>query len=200
VAYEIELQFEQMRSDSLRQRSQLAVEAVILTMPVEDDAPKLTLKQAIDSFMADPTRSRTTKSEAVYRTTYATIAAIMGEDAALAQINREACRELLSVLQHLPSNARKRLPSMSPREAAAYAETNGMASMSVANINEYMNKLATLFNWAVKEEMMPRNPANGLRLANPVANRDRRNPFAPQQLTKIFNAPLYRGLLIATEM
>lgn len=37
-----------------------------------------TLQQAIDGYMTDPTRSRSLKSQAVYRTTYATIAAILG--------------------------------------------------------------------------------------------------------------------------
>jgi hypothetical protein len=35
----------------------------------------------------------------------------------------------------------------------------------------------------------------GLRIPDEVAKRDKRNPFSPEQLRAIFNAPLYRGCL-----
>lgn len=73
------------------------------------------------------------------------------------------------------------------------AKAQGIEPMSVANVNEYMNKLSTLFNWAVKEEIVLRNPAKGLKIANDMAPRDKRKPFSAQQLRRIFNAPLYRG-------
>ncbi|WP_340313401.1 site-specific integrase [Rhizorhabdus argentea] len=65
--------------------------------------------------------------------------------------------------------------------------------MSSANCNEYMNKFSTLLNWAVREEIVTRNPARGLRVAETVAARDKRLPFSSDQLTRMFNAPLYRG-------
>ncbi len=63
---------------------------------------------------------------------------------------------------HLPANARKRWPNTPPRELASLARANGIQPMSQSNVNEYMNRLSTLFNWAVAEEVMTRNPAKGL--------------------------------------
>ena len=164
-------------------------------MAFEPAQPKsvITLQQVVDRYLDDPTSTRTAKSTTIYRTTYATIMAIIGPETPIVSINRETCRDILGVLQHLPSNSRKKWPNSGPRDIAEMARKQGVAGMSPANVNEYMNKLSTLFNWAAKEEMVSRNPAKGLKLANVMTAREKRRPFAPEQLTKIFNAPVYRG-------
>ncbi|WP_374658764.1 site-specific integrase [Phenylobacterium sp.] len=65
--------------------------------------------------------------------------------------------------------------------------------MSPSNINTYLNKVGGVFNWAVKEEMMDRNPANGLRVPDAALRRDKRLPFSTAQLRAIFTAPLHTG-------
>ena len=50
-----------------------------------------------------------------------------------------------------------------------------------------------MLNWAVKEEMLDRNPAQGLRVPDPTRRRDKRRPFSTAQLQAIFTAPLYVG-------
>lgn len=65
--------------------------------------------------------------------------------------------------------------------------------MSAANCNEYMNKLSSLLNWAVREELIDRNPARGLRVADRRLAREKRDPFTLPQLSAIFTAPLYTG-------
>lgn len=50
-----------------------------------------------------------------------------------------------------------------------------------------------MLNWAVKEEMLERNPAQGLRVPDPTSRRDKRLPFLTTQLQAIFMAPLYTG-------
>lgn len=196
VAFEIELEFDGIRVGAGHNQTVTATKTM-QRGPVEQTmVPKVTgptLKQTIDGYMSDPTRSQSPKSQAVYRSTYATIASILGEDTPVRDIGRDTCRDLLSIVQNLPSNARKRFPSLSPSEAAEHAKTNDIAPMSVANINEYMNKLSNLLNWACKEQWVSRNVATGLRLAVSAKNSDRRRPFSEAQLKKIFNAPLYRG-------
>ena len=152
-----------------------------------------TIQHVADLYLNDPTSVRTAKSLLVYRTTYAAFIDILGNGMAISSISREVCRDALTVLQSLPSNARKRWPKLSPREIAAKARSEDIPPMSSANVNEYMNKLSTLLNWAVKEEMIDRNPAQGLRIATTMAARDKRKPFTAKQLRMIFDAPIYRG-------
>ncbi|MFC3442175.1 tyrosine-type recombinase/integrase [Sphingobium rhizovicinum] len=173
-------------------RSERIVSPIVLDIaPLAPAA--LTLAEVSERYLNDPTSARTAKSETIYRTTYATIIGIVGADAPAASINRETCREILDVLRRLPPNAKKRWPEMSPREVADMATAQSIAPMSVANVNEYMNKLSTLFNWAVKEEMLTRNPARGLKIADGTTAREKRRPFSVQQLQRIFDAPIYRG-------
>ena len=67
--------------------------------------------------------------------------------------------------------------------------------MSAANANVHLANFSSFLNWAVNEELLPRNPMRGLRLPDDVAKRDKRHPFSDEQLRAIFNAPLYRGCL-----
>tara|TARA_B100000378_G_C18020280_1_gene403935 strand:- start:34 stop:1266 length:1233 start_codon:yes stop_codon:yes gene_type:complete len=200
VAYEIENQFDDFRGQLrpiVASKIQVIPEAKPLTGSIRQEEsrprPADTFSDIANQYLDDPTSSRTAKSTTIYRTTYAAFAAIFETDIPAASITREMCRDALGVLQTLPSNASKRWPDLTLRELAAKARAEGIPAMSAANVNEYMNKLSTLFNWAVKEEKITRNPAKGLRIADLVARRDKRKPFSTVQLRRIFNAPIYRG-------
>ena len=195
IACDIERQF-----DAFRQAGGAATvqDRVVIAKPspvcrTSSTSCSLTFAEVCERYLTDPTISRTSKSSIVYRSTFATIAAILGCERRFGVISRDECRDVLAVLQKLPPNARKRWPDLSPREIAEAAEARGDAGMSVANINEYMNKLSSLFNWAVKEEIIHRNPARGLRVMDTRMARDKRLPFESWQLKRIFDAPLYRG-------
>lgn len=203
MAYEIERHFEDVRSAMSSEGSApaetslsvAAAPAFVTPDKLEEHHVPLpvTAAEACERYLGDPASRRTAKSLHLYRTTFATILAIIGSDIPLVSITREICRNVLSLLRDLPPNARKKWPQLSPQEAVSKARAEGIAPMSSANCNEYMNKLSTLLNWAVREEMITRNPARGLRIAETVAARDKRLPFSSSQLTRIFNAPLYRG-------
>ena len=203
MAYEIERHFENVlgamdvegSASAKNSTSPAAVAAVVRPGKFEPGNLPLpvTAAEACERYLGDPASRRTAKSLHLYRTTFATILAIIGPDVPVSSITREICRNVLSLLCDLPPNARKRWPKLSPQEAVAKARAERITPMSSANCNEYMNKLSTLLNWAVREEMIMRNPARGLRIAETVAARDKRLPFSSNQLTVIFNAPLYRG-------
>lgn len=118
----------------------------------------------------------------------------IGGDVPVQSISRAHCREVLNVLRHLPSNAGKRFPKLSAREASEQAQVRGdIKVISAANANSLISNMSSFLNWAVNEELIGRNPARGLRLHDPVARRDKRLPFSREQLHAIFSAPLYRG-------
>ena len=83
---------------------------------------------------------------------------------------------------------------MNPVDTAKHAQAHGVPDLiAPANINTYVNKLCGVFNWAVKEELIDRNPAAGLKMPDPVQRREKREPFSNRQLQAIFSAPLYLG-------
>ena len=118
----------------------------------------------------------------------------MGGDTPVRTITRAQCRDLIDTLRWLPRNASKLYPGLSPVEVAAASKAAGRTDLiNAANLNAYLNKLGGVFNWAVKEEMIDRNPAQGLKVPDPMLRRDKRLPFSTAQLRAIFNAPLYTG-------
>ncbi len=130
----------------------------------------------------------------VYETLFQMASAVWGPDKPLRAIDREACRELLDLLRWLPSNPTKRFPKLPLVQAARMAKAKGLTStLSPASVNGYLNKLRAMLNFALREELIDRNPARGLGVVDPVRSRDKRLPFSTEQLRLIFNAPLYTG-------
>jgi integrase len=120
----------------------------------------------------------------------------MGVDMPIKELSRTHCRNYVEVLRFLPRNAAKRFPKLTAREAAERVRRgDDIDVISTANANVCLANLSSFLNWAVNEEILDRNPARGLRLPDATAKRDERFPFSPEQLKKIFNAPLYRGCL-----
>ena len=160
---------------------------------VQADSP-LTLGEAYRNYIDDPTRAWTANTREAYETSRKLAIAVIGETVPIASISRTHCRNFLDVLRFLPANAGKLFPKLSPREAAERARLRGdIKIISAANANSLMSNMSSFLNWAVNEELLARNPARGLRLPDPVNKRDKRLPFAREQLHAIFNAPLYRG-------
>jgi len=164
------------------------------TGPIKRANEGPTLREVYDAYMADPTRDWSPRTRFAYETTRRVVMAVLGEDTPVKSITRAHCRDLIEAIRCLPRNASKRYPRLSPVEAAARAREVGDTDLiSPANLNAYLNKLGGVFNWAVKEEMIDRNPAQGLRVPDPILRRDKRHPFSTTQLQAIFSAPLYTG-------
>ncbi|WP_370458461.1 DUF6538 domain-containing protein [Brevundimonas sp. 'scallop'] len=202
VAAQIEHEFEVARSKVGLTIDKIVLErfderAPVVAAPIvaEAEAPTgVTLDDLYDAYMNDPTRDWSPTTRMAYQTTKRTVLSILGKDTPVRSITRSQCREMIEVLRWQPRNASKLFPKLDPIEIAERAKTEGRTDLiNASNINTYLNKLGGVLNWAVKEELLDRNPAQGLRVPDPVARRDKRRPFAPAQLQAIFSAPLYTG-------
>jgi integrase len=122
------------------------------------------------------------------------VVSALGEDTPISSLNRAACREFMEMLRFHPKSASKVFPALTLTQASAKARSEGYENViSAANVNTYLNKFAVVLNWAVEEEYLTKNPIRGLRIADPVARRDKRLPFSDAQLEAIFSAPLFTG-------
>lgn len=154
----------------------------------------VTLTDAWDRYLNDPASSRSEKSALAYTTVRNLVVALIGADMPLENVGRPDCRKVLETLQSLPTNYQKRWGEITPHAAVARAKREGIEAMSISNANGYMQKFSGMFNWAVKEELVSRNPCRGLRIADPMADRDRRLPFSKDQLEAIFSGSIYENL------
>jgi len=161
-----------------------------------NDAPDAgpSLREVFDAYMADPTHDWSPRTRLAYTTTQRLLLSILGENTPIRSITRGRCRAFIETLRWMPLNASKRYPGHSPVEIAEAAKRASATDLiSPANINTYLNKLGGVFNWALNEDLIDRNPATGLRVPDPTLRRDKRLPFSTGQLRAIFAAPLYTG-------
>lgn len=171
------------------------VSAVTESKPVSIST--VTLADLIQRYERDPTRARPSpktklKQEAQHRL----FKEIIGARTLVTAIDREKARELLDTVKALPSNASKRFPNRRIKDVLRLAEARGLKPMSVTTANSYMSAFVSLMDFAVKEHLIEKNPATGLRLASDgIRRKDRRLSFTSSDLARIFAAPLYTGCL-----
>ena len=195
LALEIAEAFETSRIGAVTMFSSftfVAPERPISTKPCV--AKGLTLFEAWDRYLADPSSARTQKTRLAYVTVRNIVATILGKDRLVSDLGRQDCRRVMETLHRLPSNYGKRWPDMTPESVAAMAQQKGLRPMSAANCNGYMSRWSGMMNWLVKEELAIRNPCIGLRVADPVPAREKRRPFSSDQLQRIFSGGPFHEL------
>ena len=208
IAADVESEFEKTRASIGR----LADPALIVTtlddppisLPWAPAAPqppappppsnRRTIGDVYDRFIADPKHQWSKRTQIAHATTRKWVVEVFGEQTALTDITREGCRDFVALLREMPKSAHQRFPDMTIREVVAAAKARGEARLiSTANLNAYVNRFGGVMNWAINEGYLDRNPLKGLKLPDPVKKRDKRNPFSPEQLRRIFDAPIYTG-------
>ncbi|WP_336621491.1 site-specific integrase [Sphingomonas zeae] len=207
IAADVESEFEKARASIGR----LADPALIFTTldgpsislpwapPVPQPAPpppsnRRTIGDVYDRFIADPKHQWSKRTQIAHSTTRKWVVEVFGEETPLTDITREGCRDFVALLREMPKSAHQRFPDMTIKEVVAAAKARGEARLiSTANLNAYVNRFGGVMNWAINEGYLDRNPLKGLKLPDPVKKRDKRNPFSPEQLRRIFDAPIYTG-------
>lgn len=110
---------------------------------------------------------------------------------AVDSITREEAREVVKLLEGLPVNMgrKKALEGMTVPQAVREAAKLGLPTIKPKTINDgYLLHIASLFNWARKEQWVSYNPFEGLSVHDPVDDQDRRDPFTADQLQTLFTS------------
>ena len=114
---------------------------------------------------------------------------------AVASITREEAREVVKLLEGLPAGMgkKKALEGMTVPQAVKAAARLGLPTIAPKTINDgYLLHIASLFNWARKEQWVAANPFEGLSVFDPVDDQDRRDPFTIPQLQALFSSGSWR--------
>jgi integrase len=158
--------------------------------------------KTIDDLIADYDRARiepelaTSKTKNKARATLTVIKNALGAAAPVHTITREICYAFRDTLGALPPNFTKK---MKPRMALAdLAESNRRSDgprLSRATQATYIRMLSRLFEFAREQKLVADNVAENIPLHAPKRRKREqlRNAYSASQLSKIFNAPIYRG-------
>ncbi|QFT74013.1 Phage integrase family protein [Ruegeria sp. THAF33] len=117
-------------------------------------------------------------------------------DKALSQYSKDDARRFKAILLKLPANWKKKpeVRDLSILEAADKAAETGMPPMSSATLNKALRRVGAFWNWAeAHHDGIRTGLFKGLTIKETVNAREQRDPFSTDQLTKLFNSPLYTG-------
>jgi len=165
-----------------------------LTTPRRRGRRTITLGELVEEFKSDPNRKDMRKKvELDYNLLFRVMDEVIGLDRRLKDVDRSDCRAVRELLIRLPSNSTKLYGNLTFAEAAEQGAKDARAVLSGTTVNSYLHKMSALFNYAVAEERMDKNPARKLGLEGFEHNEEDRKPFSTQQLEKIFAAPIFTG-------
>lgn len=119
------------------------------------------------------------------------------DDPRLADLDRSTISEYRSRLRQLPENvyqARRRHGVTNLVDLVAAADSVGDPRMTLETANLYIRKVSEMLNWAVKEDLLPKNPAAGVGVADKREKReqDERDVFDADDLVKIFGVEWFK--------
>ncbi|MHC1547267.1 DUF6538 domain-containing protein [Phyllobacterium sp. K27] len=156
---------------------------------------KFTLKNLMEAFRSDSTRAPLVGKSAKKRDAqWEVIKEFFAQDTPIDLIDRQRVREFMALLAKLPSNAAKHFPDATIFEAAELGADKKLPVLSIDTANGYLRQIGALFRFAVEEGFVVSDPTSGLLFrGEKVRAKDRRDPFTVDDLTKIFDAPIYTG-------
>lgn len=170
------------------------MDSVSRVKPVASQYPMLSDALASWVLESDPNWSLKTKNS---NTTWTdNFLSICGDKSLDAYVKADGLLFKHTIMK-LPSNwkVRKDLKSLCIVDASEKASARQMEPMSISNINKGIGKVSTFWNWAAGQyfDGTAPHPLYGLKIKTKSDPRGQRDTLTSDQLTKMFNAPVYKG-------
>lgn len=170
------------------------VPAPLLVASVPSQPVGMSVAELIAAFKAERmARHGEESTERKYSHIFSALEEVLGPERSIRAVTRADIREVRSLLQRVPKFATRRYPGRTLTEAADLADEDGGERIAPTTVNTYLQNLAAVFNWAVGEELLDRNPAQGMALA--ASPNVKRRGFTVEELQRLFKAlaPLAHG-------
>ena len=158
----------------------------LLARCISPDSDK-PLKEILPQFIAERKAKPHTNYESVI--TVRMLDEFLGEQKALYRITRADVRAFKNALAETPSNYVKRFPGKPiPQAIKANKErAKPFPTLNVRTINDkYLGRLHSIFNWCVKNDLIPDNPAANQKIETVKDSAPTRINFSPDDLSRIF--------------
>lgn len=165
--------------------------------PVTEITPKvITLSKTIELFKkAKVSDGHTDKTLVGYKLLFDFALEFFGKDKPINTIQSSDCRDMRNKLAQLPSNARKKFPTLSLMEAIEAAPKRKAAPLSITSVNDHMQSLSAIFNFAVAELLTDHNPVKAITLIKQKGGQSigEIKTFTKEDIRMIFTAPIFTG-------
>ena len=154
---------------------------------------KHTLDPLTDEFLSEVRLRRRDKGFVAIKASMKLIKEFFGPDMDVRRIRRRQCNQFRDFMMGMPSNYTKRYPRKAIRDIPGLRKPEHDV-MSYANINKIIRHLIQFLGWCEEMEVIDRAPSSkNLVLPDPVSEKEKRQPFTPDQLRQIFTSPLMQA-------
>lgn len=154
------------------------------------------LSDAVSTWEAEKTRGAWSPKVRDDHLAWMTAFKEVAGDKALSQYNKDDARRFKAILLKLPANWKKKpeVRELTILEAADKAAETGLHPMSSATLNKALRRVGAFWNWAeAHHDGIRTGLFKGLTIKEGVSAREQRDPFSTDQLSRLFNSPLYTG-------
>lgn len=105
----------------------------------------------------------------------------------------DALQKVFNPLQKLPAfrSTKKKYKGKSVKELLSMRGDCNRQFLSVPTVNKYMYWYTALFEFGVKRKYLKENPFIELKIADDRNPEDEKDPFSTEDLSRLFNSPLY---------
>ncbi len=165
---------------------------------VEPEQSTMSVEEACKAFIADmvTTQHWQQDSEAGHKTTFKVFCEWLG-DYRLASVQRRKITEFIECLRLLPKNRGKstELRTMSLSQMTEAVRDGKFKAISEGKVEDHMNRISALFDWARRRGEISQNPCIDVYLAPKKTERDRdaKKDWTVEQLATLFSCAIYRG-------
>lgn len=179
-----------------RNQDEIVETPMVPTQPVSKPSAAPLLSVAISDWIREKSLASWGEKTADDHRIWADRFMLIAGDRPLDDYAKADGRAFKDVLLKLPPNWTKhpQLKDLPITEAAARACELGLQPMSITNYNKVIGFVSAFWNWAANNfDEVDKNPLQGLKLRKESAAFEERDPFTAEQLSRIFQAPLYTG-------
>jgi hypothetical protein len=164
---------------------------LVYPTPAPQGPPSKLLSELIQLFLEDKESAR--KWEPKTREEYAAclnlLTTVIG-DVPVGNITYEVMKDFRDKIRKLSANMNKK-PRYRDKTVQEILEMDVDDPMSITNVNKYLVRASTCFNFAVKHDFMAKNPAEGLQIKQSKRVDELRERFTDDDLRRLFCSEEY---------
>ena len=122
---------------------------------------------------------------------------ILGDKDA-ASVTREEMRMVRDTLRKLPPS-RKKSPRYRDKSITELLAMPHPTTISVKTINIIVEAISGMYDWAIREQLLPFNPAKGLSIRDTQPDVEKRDPLTPEDIKAVFFSGDYKPSSFANQ-
>lgn len=158
--------------------------------PGSTGAVKHTLTELTEEFLREVRLRRRDKGYNAMASSMRLLVEFYGPDLDVRRIRRRECNQFRDFVKQLPSNYRKRYPTITDVKQIPALRRPKHDLMSYANVNKILRHLIQFLGWCEEVEAIERAPRmKNLTLRDTMPEKEKRKPFTGDQLHRIFTSP-----------